>query len=696
MLRRFLSCLVLWGGLGAATAAAVVIESAPGGGKEEKVELMDELVVGATKTERLRSMIPASVTVITKQELAQSPERNLDEVLRQQVGIDITRRQGIAIGIPARLDVRGVPGPNRTLVLVDGFPLNGSGTGFVSLQQIPLETIERVEIIRGPYSCLYGANALGGVINIITKHGEGRPEVSALGGVGTYSWYQAGVQSGGGHEKASYYAYGDTRRTRTYWFSTYELKETFNRIKNRSFIEEQPANNRYYEDWRHVGNYTAALTDTTRLTLHTRYFKNFTGLGLTDNLKQLNREEQDRGETFFGGFTLRSVPTERASLLLRGYFRHYTDELWNETSYLKSIFIPFPPPGRFITIPAFGAGFFQAIYQDYFFEGQTSVRLGNHHTLTGGFDFLNVSARFDPIVDAGKKTPFPGASFAKEGINTFAFYLQDEIQVGNFNLIPGIRVDKHSLFQVVVSPKLGISYKPIENLVLRTSAGRAYRAPSVTELFRPEWNLNPFIRLRPNPDLKPEYIWSVDGGLEYRITPSFRVSVDGFYNNMKNFIITPPLAGSPGIIQYTNLASSWSTGMEATAEWRAFPWLTLFGNYTFLQSYDQENKQPIQSLPDHKFNLGVRLDKKWGDWRVSGTLVETYVGSRLAQPLGSNTFVDTKGFALTDLALYLHYREVATLGVTVQNLFDKKYMEAYGYLGPGRLVTGYAALRWRF
>lgn len=80
----------------------------------DKVEVMDELVIGATRTERLRSLVPASVTVITREELAASPERNLDEILRQQVGVDLTRRQGIAVGIPARLDLRGVPGPNRT------------------------------------------------------------------------------------------------------------------------------------------------------------------------------------------------------------------------------------------------------------------------------------------------------------------------------------------------------------------------------------------------------------------------------------------------------------------------------------------------------------------------------------------------------------------------------------------------------
>jgi len=165
---------------------------------------------------------------------------------------------------------------------------------------------------------------------------------------------------------------------------------------------------------------------------------------------------------------------------------------------------------------------------------------------------------------------------------------------------------------------------------------------------------------------------------------------------MKDFIVTPAVPGERGIIQYQNLSSSWSAGMEAAAEWRVYPWLTLFGNYTFLQSHDKENDTRIQNLPDHKFNLGLRVNYRWRDWRFSGTVVETFVGERNVQPLGTTTFVSNPSFALTDLALYARYKELATVGITVQNLFDRKYQETRGYLGPGRLATGYAGLRWQF
>lgn len=674
---------------------------------QEKVEVLEELTVTATRTERLRFEVPASVTIITKEQIAQSPEKNLDEILRQQAGVSLARRNSIAVGIPIRLDVRGVPGPNRTLVLVDGYPLNGSGTGFVTFQSIPLEAIERVEIVRGPFSALYGANALGGVINIITKQGQGRPDIAIQGGLGTNSWYQAGIQSGGGNNKGRYYVNVDTRRTDNYYFSGFELQERYNPFLERSTVDGIPSVNRFYNDWRYIGNFSFAPHETTTVTLNTRYFNSHSGLGLTDNLNP-NRDEENWGETFFGGLTVNSVPNDRLNLMFKAYYRHFTDKLWNETSFLQAINIPgftinrgpfLPPivvPPQSFNVPGYGPGFLRQVYQDYQVQGQATFIAGKRQTFTGGFDFLGVDVQFDPVVDADTKALFPGSSRATEGITTVGFYLQDEITLGKLGIIPGVRLDKHSLFDAVVSPKLGISYQLTEDTVLRTSVGRAYRAPSVTELFRPEWNLNPFIRLAPNPNLKPEYIWAVDAGVEHRFSPTLRVSLDGFYNSMKDFIITQAVPGSPGIVRYENLADSWSGGAEATIAWRARDWLTLFGNYTFLQSNDKVNQVRITNLPDHRVNFGARFDKRWRDWRFYGSIIESFVGDQTAQPLGSSDFTVLKSYFTTDVALYANYRDAATLGVTVQNLFDQKYMDTYGYLGPRRQVTLYTGLRYRF
>ncbi|MFZ2088594.1 MAG: TonB-dependent receptor [Desulfobaccales bacterium] len=674
---------------------------------KEKVEVMEEMTVTATKTPRFLTEVPASVTVITKKQIEENPARNLDEILREQAGIDLTRRNGMAIGIPERLDVRGVPGPNRTLVLVDGYTLNGSGTGFVSFQSIPLDSIERVEIVRGPFSALYGANALGGVINIITKRGKGKPDIAVLGGGGTYSWYQGGVTSGGGGKAGNYYVYGDTRRTHNYYFSGYELEERFNRATNQSTIDGIPSVNRHYNDTRYIGNFTLNPNDTVSITWNTRYFYSNSGLGLTSNLNP-DLDETNQGETFFSGVTIKSTPSDRLSFMVRGYFRQFDDRLMSETSYLQTINIPgftirrgpfLPPivvPSRSFNVPAYALGLLKQSYTDYQVEGQASVIVGKNQTITGGVDFLGANAQFNPIVNADTFAAIPGSGGDDQGITTFGAYIQDEIQLGKWRIVPGVRLDKHNLFDAVVSPKLGILYQLTPSTVLRTSGGRAYRAPSLTELYRPEWNLNPFIRLRPNRGLSPEYIWAVDAGIEHRFGPKLKASLDGFYNYMENFIITSAVAGSPGIVQYENLTSSWSAGFETAVEWRPLDWLTVFGNYTFLQSRDKINQVPITNLPDNKFNVGVGFNKKWRDWRFYGSVIETFAGEQNVQPLGSTDFTTMKAYAITSLAAYASFKEIATVGVTVQNLFDKKYMEAYGYLGPGRLVTGYAMLRYKF
>lgn len=451
--------------------------------------------------------------------------------------------------------------------------------------------------------------------------------------------------------------YGDRRRTDHYWFHNFEVKERYNPATRTAYQEELPAYNRSYEDWRYLGNYSFSPVDHTTITLNTRYFKNYTGLGRTENLP-VNRDSQNRGEVGLLGLNIKSTPSDRLDLVFRAYARQYTDKLWNESSYLETIFIPFPPPGRFVTIPRFVPGYFRAIYRDYFAEAQSTMVLGSHNTLTGGLDFLSVDVNFDPILNKDTGSPLPGAEGAKKGIHTVGFYLQDEIRFGNLNIIPGVRVDKHSLFEAVVSPKLGISYRLWENTTLRASAGRAYRAPSVTELFRPAWNLNPAIKLRPNPNLKPEYIWSADGGFEHYFSPNLRVSLDGFYNNMKDFIVTPPVPGEPGFIQYQNLNKSWSAGLEAAKEIDALRLAGLADRHPYALSSGQQRRVTLAAALARKpqillldeptvgqddANLSILPQRLAAYVQEGGTLVTATHDVRAASFLGQQVLILAQG-----------------------------------------------------
>ena len=182
----------------------------------DSVTNLDKMVVTASRTNRLMSETPASVSVISKDMISASPAKTIEDLLLSQTGVQARRSVSIGEGIPSDIIFRGIPGSlaaTRTLILVDGIPTNASGTPFLIVNEIPLEAIERIEIVRGPYSGLYGANAFGGVVNILTKEGYGK----ASGSISAETSYPFSVLDQYFSEGHSFAKALDTSGTLAYW-----------------------------------------------------------------------------------------------------------------------------------------------------------------------------------------------------------------------------------------------------------------------------------------------------------------------------------------------------------------------------------------------------------------------------------------------------------------------------------------------
>ncbi len=163
---------------------------------QEKEVTLEGVVVTATRdTEEIRK-VPANVTVVTREQIEQSNSKTVVDVLRSEG--DVVVRDFYGNGKTASVDIRGFgeTGPLNTLVLVDGRRVNEIDLSGVDWTQIPLDQVERIEIVRGSGSVLYGDNATGGVINIITKRPEKPFAVQAEGVVGSYGYYKGGASSG--------------------------------------------------------------------------------------------------------------------------------------------------------------------------------------------------------------------------------------------------------------------------------------------------------------------------------------------------------------------------------------------------------------------------------------------------------------------------------------------------------------------
>lgn len=152
---------------------------------EEEIHTLEEIVVTATKTEKEIEDVPGSVTVISKEEMELRNMETVDDALSETKGIFVKRSKGL-MDATASVRMRGFKGDQYTLILLDGQPLNDAYTGGLEWGSLPVDNIERIEVIRGAASALYGGNAMGGVINIITKTPK-KLEASIAGGYGTYN-----------------------------------------------------------------------------------------------------------------------------------------------------------------------------------------------------------------------------------------------------------------------------------------------------------------------------------------------------------------------------------------------------------------------------------------------------------------------------------------------------------------------------
>src|SRR5258707_6004078 len=156
----------------------------------------DVVVITATRTPKRFAELVNDVTVVTRDEIDRAGQSSLANVLQAIPGVEVTQNGGF--GAAAQVFLRGA-NAGHTLFLVDGMRVGSASTGLTAIEQLPLEQIERIEVLRGPASSLYGSDAIGGVVQIFTRSGRGNPGANAFAGYGTYNTIQLG--GGYGYEK---------------------------------------------------------------------------------------------------------------------------------------------------------------------------------------------------------------------------------------------------------------------------------------------------------------------------------------------------------------------------------------------------------------------------------------------------------------------------------------------------------------
>jgi outer membrane receptor protein involved in Fe transport len=267
------------------------------------------------------------------------------------------------------------------------------------------------------------------------------------------------------------------------------------------------------------------------------------------------------------------------------------------------------------------------------------------------------------------------------------------------NVVPVARVDYQSEFGAAFSPKLGVSYKIIDQLRFRASAGRSFRAPSLAELGL-DIKIDPTLHLIPNPNLKPEYIWGYDAGFDITPTKSLVLKIGPYYNSMQN-LISEALELSVGSVTYRNISAAWSQGVEGEIGWSALSWLFLSTHGTIQKSQDEYYHTSLDYVPQYTFGGMANMSRQFNVLKAEGSVGFNYVGSRsfldfsnaqaLITPTGQsklllNPPVQLGSYNTVDVSCKIS-KKAYWLTLSAQNIFNTKYEESEGALAPGRFAT---------
>lgn len=542
---------------------------------EPVAQAFTEIVVTASARSQAIKLAPASIGVITKEELQERQVTTFDQAFDDMPGVVVTRSSGTnvqAFSIRGASEVAGGGIGNRVLLLIDGRPALSPESGGALWNLVPVGSVERIEVVRGPYSSLYGSSAMGGVVNVITRKPENNTPASRLHlNYGAYNrapratgynryndFHTAEFSHGRRIGKFSYLVDGGWRADDGHKEKTgFDLLNFFGKttwdIAPNHYLQLSANANRMYSD-------APATWLSKRQAYSAAEFK--------------QDDFQDRRE-FNGDLYYHTTPKEGLKFSSRLY--HYRN---------ASVFTFDSDPGNDSTNINFG----KQIVKEYSVRTwrvgnvtQMDWFIGDRHYLIAGTD-----VKWDYVLGVPDNFLYGEHRALGTGV-----YVQDEIAVTDkITATVGIRYDHYTIFGQVqeanVSPKLALLYQVKPNFSVRALLAQAFRDPPIAERFI-KFEQGGGLRFQPNPDLRPERLTlSAELGAKATVAPGATFDVAFFYNRYNNLISFQQLSNplEPLLYQVVNLKEALMQGVEVSyrQQWKNF--LTVNLSYTFLDARD--------------------------------------------------------------------------------------------------------------
>lgn len=612
---------------------------------------LEPVVVTATRLETPLSEVASSVTVITHDQIVNKQSTSVVDVLRTVPGLDVVRLGGE--GQQTSVFLRGA-NSTHTLVLVDGIEMNDPANPGRSFDFATLATdnIERIEIVRGPGSTLYGSDALGGVINIITRKGAGKPTVTVSGEGGSFETHQEKLSLAGGNELLNYSLVASHIESQGISAAgeRYDNKERdgYRRTAVSTRLGLTPTDNfdldfflRYLDAQADLDTYAGPFGDDPNNTFDSKSLF----LGLQGRLLLLG----DAWEQKFG-------------LSLTDYDR----ENRNDTDAAH----PFDS-----SLTTYDSRLYKVDWQHNLYLHPTNI-------LTFGVEYEKEQARGTSTYIYADPSWNTQDRFDRKSAETWSSYIQDEIKLWrDFITTLGLRVDDHQTFGTRVTYRITSSYllRPTGTRIKGTF-GTAFKAPTLAQLYENS------TYVLGNPDLAPETSRGWDIGLEQRFLDDRIVLGVTYFENHFEDLINTFFSLTSFKYEYENVDEAQTKGVELTASVRPLDDLTLSASYTYTDTENRSTGEQLLRRPRHKYNLN--LNYRFLD-RGNANLDIFYFGKR--DDLDLFNWASTKtlaGYTLVNLAVSYEINRHLRIHGRVENLLDEDYEEVNGFGSPG--IAAYA------
>ena len=553
-------------------------------------------------------------------------------------------------------------------MLLDGIPLNEPG-GTFNFGNLTTDFVERVEVVRGAQSALFGTDAMASVVQVVSKRaprGTSHPSVRASGEGGSYDSRRGSVSIGA---------------AQGIWDAAFHAgrQQTANRVPNNTFDNTTIAAN---------GGVTpsgsVSLRFVARRELGRTGVPGATAFGRPDMNAFFRRRDS------VGGVTLDNQISDR-------WQQRATYAL--SVSHQQSTNLQIDPS----YVPRFGNRTAPFAFDDFPYDSLTDLR--RHYASYQADVRLGASASseqlltlaFDVNGERGVLTDRRAGSVVRAKRNNLGWTVQHQWLGARASLSTGLRVEHNDSFGTAVAPRVSLAYMVAPNTKLKANVGLGVKEPTILQSFSP----SPFFL--GNPDLEPERATTVDAGIEQRLFRQ-RLKIDAvwFDGRFKNIISTRTTSFSPFQAQYFNIGLTKARGVELAVEAAPAGPLRLRGGYTLVVSRIAESTAPTNAVfavgawafrrPRHSgFVEGI-----WTRDKVSADLRGTLIGRRVDSDFSSLVppIVENAGYATWDAGASYRPAAPVTFYLRIENLTNRDYMDPLGYPAWQRTARAGARLQW--